>query len=164
MPRVPRRDAPASGPFPWEAVRLHRTTIETRQRKEFVDITEDVESARSALAVTDGALVVHVPHTTAAVTINEGCDPDVAADIIAALEAMVPRIRFSHGEGNSDAHLQTLLTGSSLLVPVAGGRLALGRWQRIFLCEFDGPRRREVWVQPLQGPSTTDLGRGTDHE
>lgn len=123
--------------------------VETRSRREFVDVTARIEQACASLAVGDGGLLVHVPHTTAGVTVNEGYDPDVAADLLAALAALVPRVRFAHGEGNSDAHLQASLVGCSVVLPLQAGRLALGRWQRVFLCEFDGPRRREVRLQVL---------------
>ena len=115
-----------------------------------VDITAEVAGAVGDLGVTAGAILVHVPHTTAAVTINEGYDPDVAADVVADLAHKVPRdAGYAHAEGNSDSHIKAILVGSSQLVPVEGGKPALGRWQRIFFCEFDGPRSREVWVSAL---------------
>jgi secondary thiamine-phosphate synthase enzyme len=117
-----------------------------------VDITAEVAGAVAELGVADGAVLVHVPHTTAAVTINEGYDPDVAADVVADLNRRVPRdAGYAHAEGNSDSHIKAILVGSSQLVPVDGGTPALGRWQRIFFCEFDGPRSREVWVSALPG-------------
>jgi len=117
-----------------------------------LDITDAVAGAITELGVDEGAVLVHVPHTTAAVTVNEGYDPDVAADVLAHLAAVVPvSPAFAHAEGNSDSHIKAILVGSSQLVPVEGGRPALGRWQRIFFCEFDGPRSREVWVSPLPG-------------
>ena len=98
----------------------------------------------------DGVWLVYVPHTTAAVTINEGADPSVARDVIAALEAIVPEgLRYEHAEGNSPAHVLTTLTGSSVLLAIEKGRPQLGRWQAVFLCEFDGPRAREVWLRRL---------------
>ena len=91
--------------------------------------------------------MVFVPHTTAGVTINENADPDVMADVGNALERMVPwRAGYRHSEGNSAAHVKAGLVGSSVLVPVDGGRLALGTWQAVYFCEFDGPRTRRVWV------------------
>jgi len=106
-----------------------------------------VQEALAELGCADGAITVFVPHTTAGITINEHADPDVVADIGAALERMVPwRAGYAHGEGNSAAHVKASLMGSSVRVLVSGGRLCLGTWQGIFLCEFDGPRRREVWV------------------
>ena len=131
---------------------MHRLTLRTERREEMVDITGAVAEAVTALSVDGGAVLVHVPHTTAAVTINEGYDPDVAADVVADLARRVPRDSgYAHAEGNSDSHIKAILVGSSQLVPVEGGRPALGRWQRIFFCEFDGPRSREVWISPLPG-------------
>jgi len=123
--------------------------IRTHQRCELVDVTEQVEAALAGLGVEDGAVLVWSPHTTAGVTVNEGYDPDVAGDLLRRLEALAPERGQGdrHAEGNSDAHLKTALVGTSALVPVEGGRLALGRWQRVFLCEFDGPRRRTVHVR-----------------
>jgi secondary thiamine-phosphate synthase enzyme len=104
-------------------------------------------------------VLLHVPHTTAAVTVNEGYDPDVAGDLLRRLEALAPHLRDTdgardrHAEGNSDSHLKAALVGGTVLLPVVGGQLALGRWQRVFFCEFDGPRRRELWVSsPASGP------------
>jgi secondary thiamine-phosphate synthase enzyme len=131
---------------------VHRLTLRTERREEMVDITAEVAGAVAELGVAAGAVLVHVPHTTAAVTINEGYDPDVAADVVADLADKVPRdAGYAHAEGNSDSHIKAILVGSSQLVPVEGGKPALGRWQRIFFCEFDGPRSREVWVTPLRG-------------
>ena len=123
--------------------------IEVRSgaRREMIDITRDV--AATVEGAGDGLCHVYVPHTTAAVVINEHADPDVARDLIAAYEAMVPQIRFAHAEGNSDAHLMATLLGSSVTVPVEGGRLRLGTWQGIFFVELDGPRSRKVWVNLL---------------
>jgi secondary thiamine-phosphate synthase enzyme len=132
--------------------RVHRFTLRTGRREEMVDITAEVADAVSELGLADGAVLVHVPHTTAALTINEGYDPDVAADVVADLNRRVPRdAGYAHAEGNSDSHIKAILVGSSQLVPVESGRPALGRWQRIFFCEFDGPRSREVWISPLPG-------------
>ena len=123
--------------------------IEVRSgaRREMIDITRDVAAAVEGAG--DGLCHVYVPHTTAAVVINEHADPDVARDLTAAYEAMVPQIRFAHAEGNSDAHLMATLLGSSVTVPVEGGRLRLGTWQGIFFVELDGPRSRKVWVSLL---------------
>jgi secondary thiamine-phosphate synthase enzyme len=123
--------------------------IEVRSgaRREMIDITSKVAAAVDGAG--DGLCHVFVPHTTAAVVINEHADPDVARDLTAAYEAMVPQIRFAHAEGNSDAHLMATLLGSSVTVPVEGGRLRLGTWQGIFFVELDGPRSRKVWVNLL---------------
>ncbi|OQA28901.1 MAG: hypothetical protein BWY59_00626 [Verrucomicrobia bacterium ADurb.Bin345] len=119
----------------------------TGRRTQFVDITGEVQKAASGLGVEDGTVTVFVPHTTAGITINENADPDVTADMEMALERMVPwSAGYAHGEGNAAAHVKASLMGSSVRVIVSGGRLQLGTWQGIYLCEFDGPRQREVWV------------------
>jgi secondary thiamine-phosphate synthase enzyme len=130
---------------------VHRLTLRTGRREEMVDITAEVADAVVELGLGDGAVLVHVPHTTAAVTINEGYDPDVAADVVADLNRRVPRdAGYAHAEGNSDSHIKAILVGCAHPIAVEGGLPALGRWQRLFLCEFDGPRTREVWVTPLR--------------
>jgi secondary thiamine-phosphate synthase enzyme len=118
--------------------------VRTNSRREMIDITRRVADAVGD--ADDGLCHVYVPHTTAAVVINEHADPDVARDLTAAYEAMVPGIRFAHAEGNSDAHLMATVLGSSVTVPLEGGRLRLGTWQGIFFVELDGPRSRKVWV------------------
>ena len=127
---------------------MYTFEVRTAALREFRDITAEIASACPGFG-SAAALLVQVPHTTAGVTVNEGFDPDVAGDLMRALEALVPRVRFDHGEGNSAAHLLTTLVGSSTLVPLQDGRLQLGRWQRVFLCEFDGPRDRQVRLVPL---------------
>ena len=120
-----------------------------------VEITAEVRAAVRAAGLREGVVVVYVPHTTAAVTIQENADPDVKADLLLALENAVParppRGTYRHAEGNSDAHVKSALVGSSATVLVRGGDLVLGTWQGIFLCEFDGPRRRTVHLQALDG-------------
>ena len=112
-----------------------------------MDITGDVRRAVAELGLDEGAVLVYSPHTTAAIAVNEGYDPDVAADVQGWLRDRIPhRDGYAHAEGNSDSHIKAILTGGGQLLPVAGGELALGRWQAIFFCEFDGPRQREVWV------------------
>jgi secondary thiamine-phosphate synthase enzyme len=129
---------------------VHRFTVRTERRDQMLDITDGVASAVAELGIDRGAVLVHVPHTTAAVTVNEGYDPDVAADVLGHLAALVPRSPgFAHAEGNSDSHIKAILVGCTHPVPVDAGAPALGRWQRVFLCEFDGPRTREIWVSPL---------------
>lgn len=126
---------------------MQELTVSTSNRTDFVDITDQVQSAIRALNVADGVVTVFVPHTTAAVTLNENADPDVMTDMAAALDAVVPwRAEYRHAEGNSDAHVKASLMGASVRVPVVQGRLRLGTWQGIYLCEFDGPRSRSVWV------------------
>lgn len=121
--------------------------VTTGRRAQLVDITQRVADAVSRSGVSDGLCHVFVPHTTAGVTVNEGSDPAVAADIESHLAELVPRERaFEHEEGNSDSHIKSVLVGPSLSMPVRGGKLALGTWQAIFLCEWDGPRTRSVEV------------------
>jgi len=123
---------------------MKQIEVRTASHRQMVDITRQVAAAIGGAG--DGICHVYVPHTTAAVVINEHADPDVARDLIAAYEAMVPDVHFAHAEGNSDAHLMTTLLGSSITVPVEDGRLRLGTWQGIFFVELDGPRSRKVWV------------------
>jgi secondary thiamine-phosphate synthase enzyme len=124
--------------------------IETRDRTQFVDITERVAREVALSGARLGAVLVYVPHTTAGVTINENADPSVRRDLLMTLERLVPRdLPFSHREGNADAHVKASLVGSNVVVPVEDGRLALGTWQGVFFTEFDGPRRRRVVVQML---------------
>jgi len=128
---------------------MERISVESRAEREWIDVTDRVAQAVAGLESMPRAVLIFCPHTTAAVTVNEGFDPAVADDVQRALEAQVPHIPFRHAEGNSPAHLLASLVGPSVVVPVEAKSLQLGRWQRIFLCEFDGPRRRELWVQPL---------------
>jgi secondary thiamine-phosphate synthase enzyme len=129
---------------------MHRLTVRTDRREQFLDVTDAVAAALAELEVVDGAVLLHVPHTTAGVTVNEGYDPAVASDVLSVLRGLVPyEGGYDHAEGNSDSHVKAILTGCSHLIPVESGRPALGRWQRIFFCEFDGPRSRELWVQPV---------------
>ncbi len=126
-------------------------TIATTRREELIDITAQV-AAVAARAPRAAALAIVSPHTTAGVLVNEGADPDVASDVLAHLRRLVPPdAPFRHAEGNADAHLKTILVGHAATVLANEGQLRLGTWQRIFLAEFDGPRRRTLWVQPLGG-------------
>ncbi len=121
--------------------------VVSRTRTEMLDVTREVETAVAASGIEMGICCIYVPHTTAAVTVNEGHDPDVVRDILKALSDLVPAgDSYAHAEGNADAHIKATLVGSSARVPVQRGGLALGRWQRIFFCEFDGPRHRRVGV------------------
>ncbi|MDQ6883251.1 MAG: secondary thiamine-phosphate synthase enzyme YjbQ [Candidatus Dormibacteraeota bacterium] len=125
--------------------------IQTSARAEALNITKDVEAVVTASGIEDGICVVFVPHTTAAVFLNENADPDALADILSTLDRMVPwEAGYRHAEGNAAAHIKASLVGTSETIPVEDGRLSLGRWQGIFFAEFDGPRRREcrVSVQP----------------
>src|SRR5262252_125058 len=128
--------------------------VKTSRAIERRDITKEVASACEALEKS-AAVLVSVPHTTAAVTVGEAWDPDVTGDIERALEAWVPDVRFEHGEGNSAAHFLSEAIGVSCLVPCDAGKPALGRWQGIFLIELDGPRERTVRVTAI-GAQTTD--------
>jgi secondary thiamine-phosphate synthase enzyme len=126
--------------------------VRTARRAQLLDITEMVADVVRRSGVLEGMCVVFVPHTTAGVTINEGDDPDVAHDLETLLGKLVPKSGdYRHGEGNSDSHIKTALVGPSCTAPVRDGGLALGTWQAIFLCEWDGPRTRtvEVAVSPL---------------
>ena len=115
-------------------------------------ITREVRAAVAESGLTEGAVLVYCPHTTAGVTINENADPDVAADLLFALDRTFPdRPEFRHGEGNSAAHLKALCVGSSVTIPVSEGKLLLGRWQGGYFCEFDGPRTRTFRVSVLRG-------------
>lgn len=128
--------------------------VRTTRREELVDVTARVQSAIEEIGLAQGAAFVYVPHTTAGVTINEGADPDVRRDLLVALARIVPdEGDYRHAEGNSPAHVKTSLVGSSVLVPVQDGEIRLGRWQSIYVCEFDGPRARTVWVGTGGGPS-----------
>lgn len=120
-------------------------SVQSRSKTEFIDITSLVQGKIKNAGVDSGCCMIYVPHTTAAVTINECADPSVASDILTALNRMVPwEAGYTHLEGNSPAHIKSSLVGSSEWVPIENGRLALGTWQGIFFCEFDGPRTRSV--------------------
>ncbi|MBU0534005.1 MAG: secondary thiamine-phosphate synthase enzyme YjbQ [Candidatus Omnitrophica bacterium] len=122
--------------------------ISTKSPEEFIDITSLVEGKVRASGVKEGLITVFIPHTTASVTINENADPSVAKDIISNLDKVIPpRGNYSHMEGNSHAHIKSSLIGSSRQIIIQNGRLKLGTWQGIYFCEFDGPRKREVWVK-----------------
>jgi secondary thiamine-phosphate synthase enzyme len=128
--------------------------VKTSRRTELVNITSDVNRCVTASGVSNGVCRIYIPHTTAGITINEGNDPDVARDMEAAFDQMVPRhARYKHSEGNSDSHIKATMVGSSQSVWIEKGRLHLGRWQSIFLCEFDGPRIRDVMVKIVPDPS-----------
>ena len=122
--------------------------VRTSKRNEFVDITGELQSVVEEVKVKSGICYVYVPHTTAAVTINEGADPSVKRDILMMLEKLIPqRASYSHMEGNSDAHIKSSLIGASETIIIQDGRLQLGTWQSVFFCEFDGPRSRRVIVK-----------------
>src|SRR5215210_5804861 len=124
----------------------HRIMLRSREREDLVEFTAEVSEIVSESSVREGACVLYVRHTTAGLTVNENADPDVASDMLHALRTLVPQhgMGFRHGEENSDAHIKASLTGPSVTIPFDDGELLLGRWQGIFLCEFDGPRERRV--------------------
>ena len=122
--------------------------VQTGSREVLVDITGQVEEEVRRSDIKSGICLVYVPHTTAAVTINENADPSVRQDIVMTLRKSVPdSLPYAHAEGNSPAHVKSSLVGSSVTVPIEDGRLVLGTWQGVFFCEFDGPRRRQVYVK-----------------
>ena len=123
--------------------------INTNKQTEFVDITTQVQKKISQSEISDGVCVVFVPHTTAGITINENADPDVVQDILMILNKKIPMgdSGYRHSEGNSAAHIKASLIGSSVSVIVENRKLQLGRWQEIYFCEFDGPRKREIWIK-----------------
>ena len=127
--------------------------VKTSRRTELVDITAEVQKLVTASGCAHGVCHLYVPHTTAGITINEGADPDVARDIEATLDRLVPKdTSYRHQEGNADSHVKSTLTGVSQTVHIEDGRLALGRWQGIFFCEFDGPRHRQVRIKTVPDP------------
>lgn len=129
---------------------MHQVGISTRSRVEFQEITATVAEAVRASGVQSGVCYLFVPHTTAGITVNEHADPSVVDDIETQLEAMVPQHRnYRHLEGNAPAHIKASLIGSSLALPVDGGRLVLGTWQGVFFCEFDGPRQRHLLIKVI---------------
>lgn len=126
---------------------LKRLQIKTQTKQEMIDITERVQRAVRELSITEGACLLFVPHTTAALTINEHADPAVKEDILTVLSKLVPAgVHYQHAEGNAHAHIRASLLGHSVIVPIEDGKIALGTWQGIFFCEFDDPRQREVWI------------------
>jgi secondary thiamine-phosphate synthase enzyme len=129
-------------------------TVKTKAQTELVDITAEVQKIARTADVRDGLCMVYVPHTTAAVTINESADPSVKADILMVLNKIIPwDAGYRHLEGNSAAHIKSSLVGASELIAIENGRLVLGTWQGIFFCEFDGPRTRKVHVKVMPLPS-----------
>jgi secondary thiamine-phosphate synthase enzyme len=130
----------------------HRIRVRSGGREELVEFTDEVRRTLRESGAREGVCALYVRHTTAGLTVNENADPDVPRDMLHALRTLVPQhgMGFRHGEENSDAHIKATLVGPSLTVPFAEGELLLGRWQGIFLCEFDGPREREVILQILK--------------
>ena len=128
--------------------------VKTNRRTRFIDITREVEQAVRESAVKSGICYVYVPHTTAGVAINEHADPDVASDVEGIFDRLIPhKGPYRHAEGNTDSHMKAILTGTSQTILIENGKLALGTWQGIFLCEFDGPRQRTVLIKIVSDPS-----------
>ena len=126
--------------------------LRTPRRETLVRLTPALAELVAAKGWRDGAIVVFCPHTTAGLTVNEDADPDVAADMVMAMNRLIPRdAGYRHAEGNSDAHIKATLHGPSLLLLVEDGELCLGTWQAVYLCEGDGPRSRNLWLQWLPG-------------
>jgi secondary thiamine-phosphate synthase enzyme len=127
--------------------------VRSREREQLVEFTDEVRRRLKATGAREGICVLYVQHTTAGLTINENADPDVPRDMLHALRTLIPQhgMGFRHGEQNSDAHIKTTLVGTSLTIPFHDGELLLGRWQGIFLCEFDGGRERQVVMMLSRG-------------
>ena len=125
---------------------MYTIKVRSHQREELVEFTKEVQSKLSESEAREGIVVLYVQHTTAGLTVNENADPDVPRDMLHALRTLIPQygLDFHHGEENSDAHIKASLVGPSVTIPFADGVLLLGRWQGIFLCEFDGGRERKV--------------------
>jgi secondary thiamine-phosphate synthase enzyme len=133
---------------------LYEYELSTRQRCELLEVDHLLEAALQKSGLKDGALMAFIPHTTAGITINENADPAVKQDLLASLEKQVPfQDEYRHTEGNSAAHIKAALVGHSVTIPVQESRLKLGTWQSVFFTEFDGPRRRKLWILPIN--STT---------
>jgi secondary thiamine-phosphate synthase enzyme len=128
---------------------LLNETVSTQHRNQMIDVTDRVQRVVTQRHVSDGYVIVYVPHTTAGVTINENADPNVCHDMLRKLQELIPKHEayYQHGEGNSDSHVKTTLIGNSSMALIDGGKLVLGRWQGIYFCEFDGPRTREMLVK-----------------
>jgi len=130
---------------------MEEITVSTSRKVEMVDITREVEEVVEKSGVKEGICFIYCPHTTAALTLNENADPDVALDITQAFEALIPSLDFKHVEGNSPSHIQSSIMGSTLNLFIINGKLKLGTWQGVYFCEFDGPRHRKIWVKIMEG-------------
>lgn len=124
-------------------------TIQTRHRSQMIDLTDAIAKLIRDHNIASGIVVVHVPHTTAGITIQENADPDVQHDLLQKLQTLVPKSEsyYQHAEGNSDSHLKTAMVGNSVTLLIEDGDLVLGRWQAVYFCEFDGPRTRSYQVK-----------------
>jgi len=131
---------------------IKRLEVQTSSRTQLIDITSQVKAFLRSVAVSSGVIVVYVPHTTCGITINENADPSVKEDITSFLSRIIPFDgTYSHAEGNSDAHIKSSVTGSSVTVIIESGSLILGTWQGIFLAEYDGPRKRSILIKVIPG-------------
>jgi secondary thiamine-phosphate synthase enzyme len=141
-------------------IRAQTQNISTTQRSEMIDVTQTVQQVLDSSGIIDGFALVFVPHTTAAVTINENADPDVKSDLLQKLDTLIPKDEayYRHFEGNSDSHVKTALVGNTVTVFVDNHRLVLGQSQGIYFCEFDGPRQRQFIVKVVDCGGRTDLG------
>jgi len=129
-------------------IQMKTLSIQTHSREELIDITSKVKEAIDSSGIKNGICFVYIPHTTAGVTINENADPSVKADILMAFRNIVPdSLSYTHAEGNSPAHIKATLVGSSIALIIDNGYPALGTWQGVFFCEFDGPRRRKAYIK-----------------
>lgn len=133
---------------------LQTLKVRSREREELVEFTEQVQRELAGSGKQEGIVVLYVQHTTAGLTVNENADPDVPRDMLHLLRTLIPQhgMGFKHNEENSDAHIKATMVGSSVTIPFSKGKLLLGRWQGIFLCEFDGGRERQVimTIVPVQ--------------
>ncbi len=127
-------------------------TVKSKSRTQLIDITSEIQKAVRSSGISEGLCMLYVPHTTAAITINESADPSVASDIMMVLNEVIPwKAEYRHLEGNSPAHIKSTLVGASEVIAIENGSLVLGTWQGIFFSEFDGPRTRSVHMRLLKG-------------
>ena len=127
-------------------------TVKSKMRTQLIDITPEIQKAVRSSGISEGLCMLYVPHTTAAITINESADPSVASDITMVLNEVIPwKADYRHLEGNSPAHIKSTLVGSSEIIAIENGSLVLGTWQGIFFCEFDGPRTRKLHMRLMKG-------------
>ena len=139
---------------------MHTFPVNTQHHTQFIRIDHEVQRIVTESRINDGVCHVFVPHTTAGITINENADPDVVRDIIQTLEKLVPwKAGYAHVEGNSAAHVKASMMGFCQTVIIEHGKLALGTWQSLYFCEFDGPRSRQVWVQVVKGDIPKEVSR-----
>ncbi len=135
--------------MPTKILKTFKITVPTQERNQLVEVTQQIQEMVRRERIEDAVVLVYSPHTTAGVTIQENADPAVKSDLLAKLSALIPKSEsfYKHAEGNSDSHLKTVLTGNSAQLIVENGKLMLGQWQGVYLCEFDGPRPRELWLK-----------------